>query len=143
MAQFTLLVDNNSGSEVVATLDVVTGYGANVLASRQIRRNEFVVANQWQTFTVPFDNPCFGLVEARVWWTGNTNTKFSQLMIAAVNSLPSDIRWQVTDQLGTPRMIFDSNRQPGECEASWLPAVRRRTLCPERQSHHRAGLCER
>ena len=109
VAQFTLMVDNNSGSEVVATLDVVTGYGANVLASRQIRRNEFVAANQWQTFTVPFDNPCFGLVEARVWWTGNTNTKFSQLLIAAVNSLPSDIRWLVTDQLGTPRMIFDQS----------------------------------
>ena len=31
-AQFTLMVDNNSGSDVVATLDVVTGYGGNMLA---------------------------------------------------------------------------------------------------------------
>ncbi len=74
-AQFKLMVDNNSGSDVVGSLDVVTGYGGNVLATRQVRRSDFTSANQWQTFTLQFDNPCFGLVEARVWWAGNANMR--------------------------------------------------------------------
>jgi len=37
-AQFLLQIDNISGSDVVATLDVTTASGANVLAQRQIRR---------------------------------------------------------------------------------------------------------
>jgi hypothetical protein len=65
-AQFKLMVDNNSGSDVVASLDVVTGFGGNILATRQVRRSDFTAANQWQTFTLQFDNPCFGLFEARV-----------------------------------------------------------------------------
>lgn len=105
-AQFWLMVDNNSGSDAVATLDVVTGFGGNMLAQRQIHRNEFAAANQWQVFTLEFDNPCFELLQGRVWWSGNTNTKFSQLTISSA-STTADVRWLVTDQLGTPRMIFD------------------------------------
>jgi RHS repeat-associated protein len=106
-AQFTLIVDNNSGSDVVATLDVVTGYGGNMLTQRQIHRNEFSGTNQWQTFTLEFDNPCFGLVEGRVWWNGTVSMKFSQLTVTPVNTSGVDIEWLVTDQLGTPRMIAD------------------------------------
>ena len=84
-AQFKLMVDNNSGSDVVATLDVVTGYGGNVLATRQVRRSDFTSANQWQTFTLQFDNPCFGTFEARVWWAGNANLKFAQLTITPLS----------------------------------------------------------
>jgi RHS repeat-associated protein len=106
-AQFTLMVDNTSGTDVVANLDVVTGYGGNVLVQRQIHRNEFAAANQWQVFTLEFDNPCFGLLEARIYWYGSVNMKFHQLSISAVNTGAVDIEWLVTDQLGTPRMIAD------------------------------------
>ena len=106
-AQFKLQVDNTSGSDVVATLDVVTAYGANFLARREIRRNEFAAPNQWQTFTVEFNNPCFGLVEGRVYWHDTVNMKFNQLTINTVSTVPGGINWFVTDQLGTPRMVFD------------------------------------
>jgi len=106
-AQFKLMVDNNSGSDVIGSLDVVTGYGGNVLATRQVRRSDFSAANQWQTFTLQFDNPCFGLFEARVWWAGNANMKFAQLTITPLDVATSGVQWLVTDQLGTPRMVFD------------------------------------
>jgi RHS repeat-associated protein len=121
-AQFTLMVDNTSGTDVVANLDVVTGYGGNVLAQRQIHRNEFAAANQWQVFTLEFDNPCFGLLEARLYWYGSVNMKFHQLSVSAVNTGAVDIEWLVTDQLGTPRMIAD---QTGS-----LAAVKRHDYLP-------------
>ncbi len=106
-AQFMLMVDNNVGADVVATLDVVENLGNTTLAQRQIRRSDFTAANQWQTFTLQFDNPCFGLAEARVWWSGNTNTKFAQLTITPLNVATSGVQWLVTDQLGTPRIVLD------------------------------------
>jgi RHS repeat-associated protein len=106
-AKFLLQVDNTNGSDVVATIDVVTGYGSNYLAQRQIRRNEFTAANQWQWFTLEFDNPCFGVLEARVWWNHAVNMRFSQSTITGVNSVGGTIEWVVPDQLGTPRMIAD------------------------------------
>ena len=106
-AQFWLMVDNNSGTDVVATIDAVTGYGGNNLAQRQIRRNEFAAVNQWQVFTLEFNNPCFGLLETRVWWAGTVNMKFSQVSLSASNGSAVDIKWLVADHLGTPRMIFD------------------------------------
>jgi RHS repeat-associated protein len=105
--QFTLMVDNNSGADVVGTLDVVNSYGTNVLAQRQIRRSDFAAANQWQTFSLQFDNPCFGQTEARVWWAGNTNAKVSQLTITPLNVATSGVQWLVMDRLGTPRMVLD------------------------------------
>ena len=106
-ARFLLQVDNISGSDVVATLDVVTAFGTTVVAQRQIRRNEFTAANQWQWFTLEFDNPCFGLVEGRVFWHDTVNMKFSQVTLSGINSTGSSVQWMVTDQLGTPRMIAD------------------------------------
>jgi RHS repeat-associated protein len=112
-AQFKLMVDNNSGSDVVGSLDVVTGYGGNVLATRQVRRSDFTAANQWQTFTLQFDNPCFGYFEARVWWAGNASMKFAQLTITSLEVASSGVQWLVTDQLGTPRMVFDKTGSLG------------------------------
>ena len=75
------MVDSNSFSDVVASLDVVTGFGGNVLATRQVRRSDFTAAKQWRTFILQFDNPCFGYFEARVWWARNANRKFARLTI--------------------------------------------------------------
>ena len=112
-AQFTLQVDNNSGNDVVGTLDVVTNYGNTVLAQKQIRRSDFAAANQWQTFTLQFDNPCSGLVEARMWWNGNTTTKFSQLTITPISVTIPGVQWIVADRLGTPRMVVDQTGNLG------------------------------
>jgi len=106
-AKFLLQVNSTAGSDVVATLDVVTNFGGTVLAQRQIKRNEFSAANQWQWFTLEFDNPCFGLVEARINWAGAVSLRFNQLTITGVSSTGSAVEWMVTDQLGTPRMIAD------------------------------------
>ena len=106
-AKFLLQIDNTSGSDVVATVDVVTGLGATILAQRQIRRNEFSAANQWQWFTLEFDNPCFGLVEARVYWHDTVNMRLNQVTITGVNSAGATVQWLVTDHLGTPRLIVD------------------------------------
>lgn len=106
-AGFLIQVDNISGSDVVATLDVVTGYGANVIAQKQIRRSDFTAANQWQWFTLEFDNPCFGLVEARINWHGNTTLRENQVTVTGLNGAGASVEWMVVDQLGTPRMVID------------------------------------
>ncbi len=107
-AQFLLQVDNTSGTDVVATLDVVVGFGTVVLAQRQIKRNEFTAANTWQWFTVDFDNPCFGTVEARIFWNDTTNMKFRELKISSAGG-GAIVNWLIADHLGTPRMIFDQS----------------------------------
>jgi len=112
-AQFTLMVDNNSGGDVVGTLDVATNFGNTLLAQRQIRRSDFAAANQWQTFTLQFDNPCFGLTETRMWWNGNTNIKFSQVTITPLSVAIPAVQWIVTDRLGTPRMVLDQTGSLG------------------------------
>ena len=108
-AQFQLQVDNTSGTDVVATLDVVIGLGTTVLAQRLIRRNEFTAANTWQWFTVDFDNPCFGQAEARVWFNDTTNMKFRESRLSSAGAGGAKVHWLVADHLGTPRMIFDES----------------------------------
>jgi len=121
-ARFLLKVDNNNGSDVVAILDAVTGFGQNILVQRQIRRNEFTAPNQWQWFTLEFDNPCFGLLEARIWWQGNVNMRLSQVTVTAANTTGATVQWMVADQLGTPRMIADkSGSLAGITRHDYLP----------------------
>ena len=134
-AQFWLMVDNNSGTDVVATVDVVTNYGSNNLAQRLIRRNEFVAANQWQVFTLEFNNPCFGVVESRVWWSDTVNMKFSQVSITATNTSAVDFEWLVTDHLGTPRMVVNKSGSLCGSKATRLPSVWRRIVRGRQQSH--------
>ena len=106
-AQFLLQVDDNNGSDVIATLDVATGSGANVLAQRKIRRSDFIAANQWQWFAIDFVNPCFGTVEARVWWHDIANLKFREMKISSGSA--QTVQYLVNDQLGTPRMVLDQS----------------------------------
>ncbi|HEU4509335.1 MAG TPA: RHS repeat-associated core domain-containing protein [Pyrinomonadaceae bacterium] len=107
-AQFQLQVDNTTGTDVVATIDVVIGYGTNVLAQRQIRRNEFTAANTWQWFTLDFDHPCFGRIETRLWFNDTTNLKFRE---SRISSAPGSavVNWMVVDHLGSPRMVLDQS----------------------------------
>lgn len=75
-AWYYLMIDNNTANnDVVATLDVVTNYGGTVLARRDIRRQEFTAANQWQWFTFDFFDTCFGNVETRLYWADRAYLK--------------------------------------------------------------------
>lgn len=81
-AQFLLSIDNNwADNAVVATVDVVTAGGTRVLASRNIRRQEFSSPNSWQWFTIWFSYPSFEQVEARVYWHDNSYLKHGQSYI--------------------------------------------------------------
>jgi hypothetical protein len=81
-AWFHLLIDNNTAvNDLVATIDVVTEYGGRVLARRNIYRHEFSAAYQKQWFQLNFDNPCFGQVEARVYWHDRAYMNFGFLYI--------------------------------------------------------------
>jgi YD repeat-containing protein len=81
-ARFRLMVSNIQGNDVVATLDVAVN-GGTVVQSRQIYRNEFAAANQWQTFTLDFNNSCYNVLEARIFWNGTVNMRFADLTIGA------------------------------------------------------------
>jgi hypothetical protein len=81
-ATFELWIDNNDfDNATVVTLDVVTNQGGTLLARRDVRRREFAYAGQWQLFTVAFLNPCFGDVEARIYWHDNAKIKSRSVCI--------------------------------------------------------------
>ncbi|MEK6287874.1 MAG: hypothetical protein AABO57_19315 [Acidobacteriota bacterium] len=84
---FLLSIDNNAGADFVVTLDVVTAFGTTVLAQRQVRRNEFTAPNQWQWFSVDFDNPCFGYLETRIFWNGTSYLKFLKVYVQRTPSI--------------------------------------------------------
>ncbi len=85
-ASFQLNIDDNihGPDDVVATLDVVVNRNGvfTELAHRVIQRKEFTsgnAVNQW--FDIEFDNPCFGVLETRVWWHRSSYMRFNQLTI--------------------------------------------------------------
>jgi hypothetical protein len=69
-AGFYLRIDDNRGSDVVATIDVVGGYGTWVLARKDIKRSDFKSSWKWQFFYLGFLHPCHYLIEYRVYWHG-------------------------------------------------------------------------
>lgn len=82
-ATFKLMIDNNTAvNDPEVTLDVVTEGGGRVLARRVVYRHEFTAANQWQTFTLDFNDPCFGAIEARVYYHDRAKISFSHLSIS-------------------------------------------------------------
>jgi hypothetical protein len=82
-ASFYLKVDNNTANPdaIIASLQVYTRYGQRFLGRRDLTRRDFTAANQWQWFTINFENPCFELLEANVYWTGAAQMTFGQLYI--------------------------------------------------------------
>jgi hypothetical protein len=82
-ASFYMQVDNNTTNPdtVIATLSVYTRLGQRVIAQRDITRRDFLAINQWQWLSVHFDNPCFEQLESTVYWRGNAQMIFGQLLI--------------------------------------------------------------
>jgi len=68
-ATWRLNIDNNSADNaVVLTIDVTKGGGAIALASLQIRRQDFALANTWQEFSLPFVSETRDVIEFRTYW---------------------------------------------------------------------------
>jgi hypothetical protein len=70
VANFTLLIDNNSaGTDVVATLEVYDSAANQILANREVHRDEFLNAMTLQTFSVPYQlTDVNHVIEFRVLW---------------------------------------------------------------------------
>lgn len=66
---------------VIASLKVYTRQGNRILAHRDISRRDFAAANEWQWFTVHFDNPCFEELETTIYWPGTAQLVFGQVHV--------------------------------------------------------------
>jgi hypothetical protein len=76
-ARFRLKIDNNTADNAhQVTLDVRDNTTGAVLASQQITRQQFAVAGDWVTFSLPFTVPAPGhSIELRVYWVGGAYIK--------------------------------------------------------------------
>ena len=64
-----LSIDNNGPDDpLVLTIDVVKDGGSTILASRAIRRQDFVLANTWQEFSLPFGSNAADALAFRTYW---------------------------------------------------------------------------
>lgn len=76
-----LWIDNNVGTDVVATMDVTILGGRITLARKNITRNMFSSARTFQWIPLTFNDPWCGEVEVRVFWNRTSYMKFGQLTI--------------------------------------------------------------
>lgn len=82
-AVYVLKVDDiaTTPKAVIASLKVYTRKGNRILAHRDISRRDFAAANEWQYFTVHFDNPCFEELETTIYWPGTARLIFGQVHV--------------------------------------------------------------
>jgi MYXO-CTERM domain-containing protein len=76
-ARFRLKIDNNTADNAhQVTIDVRDNVTGAVLASQMITRQQFTVAGDWVTFSLPFTVPAPGHgIELRVYWVGGAYIK--------------------------------------------------------------------
>jgi hypothetical protein len=76
-ARFRLKIDNNTADNAhQVTIDVRDNSNGAILASQAITRQQFAVAGDWVTFSLPFTVPAPGhAIELRVFWTGGAYIK--------------------------------------------------------------------
>jgi len=76
-ARFRLKIDNNTADNAhQVTLDVRDSSNGAILASQAITRQQFAVAGDWVTLSLPFTVPAPGhAIELRVFWTGGAYIK--------------------------------------------------------------------
>jgi hypothetical protein len=82
-ARFRMKIDNNSADNAVqVTIDVRDNTTGAVLATKDVKRQDFTVAGDWVTFELPFSLPSMGHeVETRVFWTGGAYIKVDAVTI--------------------------------------------------------------
>jgi hypothetical protein len=76
-ARFRLKIDNNTADNAhQVTIDVRDNTNGAILATRAITRQQFDVAGNWVTFSLPFTVAAPGhAIELRVFWTGGAYIK--------------------------------------------------------------------
>src|SRR5262249_36251625 len=68
-AAWRLKIDNRVGAnDLVATIDVTRAGGTQVLATQQIRRQDFAASDTYQTFTLPFSSVTGNTLDFRTFW---------------------------------------------------------------------------
>ncbi|SFT27699.1 GxGYxYP domain-containing protein [Paenibacillus sp. BC26] len=85
-AYFDMIVDNNTANnDVIVTLDVRDNVNGQILATRNVTRQEWTQAGNYQRFTVSYNNATAGhALEFRVYWYGRAYTK-----VDAVGTIPA------------------------------------------------------
>lgn len=74
---FRLKIDNNTAdNNPVVIIDARDNTNGTILASQTITRQQFAIAGDWVTFSLPFSLPAAGhALELRVYWTGASYLK--------------------------------------------------------------------
>lgn len=77
MAEFRMKIDNNTANnDPVVDIDVRNATTGQVLASQTITRQQFPIASDYTSFTLPFTMPADNQsIELRVFWRGTAYTK--------------------------------------------------------------------
>ncbi|MCM3626089.1 hypothetical protein M3194_01750 [Paenibacillus glycanilyticus] len=76
-AFFDMIIDNNTANnDVIVTVDVRDNTNGQILATRDITRQEWTKAGSYERFNLSFNNPTAGhAIEFRVYWYGRAYTK--------------------------------------------------------------------
>jgi hypothetical protein len=88
VAEFRMKIDNNTANnDAVVDLDVRNATTGQVLAARTITRQQFPVASDYTSFTLPFTMPANNQsLELRVYWRGAAYTKVDWVAVQQNNT---------------------------------------------------------
>jgi hypothetical protein len=78
-----LQIDNNSvDNAAVLTIDVARNAGGTILASRQIRRQDFTLPGVWQEFSLAFSSNPGDVLEFRTYWLDQAKISLDWITLA-------------------------------------------------------------
>ena len=88
VAEFRMKVDNNTANnDAIVSIDVYNATSGQVLASQTVTRQQFPVAGDYTSFTLPFTMPANNqALELRVFWHGASYTKVDWVGVQQVGS---------------------------------------------------------
>lgn len=90
VAEFRMKIDNNTANnDPVVDIDVRNATSGQILASQTITRQQFPIAADYTSFTLPFTMPADNQsIELRVYWRGSAYTKVDWVGVQQNNSSP-------------------------------------------------------
>jgi hypothetical protein len=127
-ASFRLKIDNNTANnDTMVSLDVRDNTNGAILASRAVTRQQFTVAGDWVTFSLPFSLPAAGhAIELRVFWMGAAYIKVD--WVGADRSTAADEAVMFASLKGvvnatTPRIFSYEGDGQDEGKFTWLQSL--------------------
>lgn len=110
MATFNLKIDDiTSDNEVVATIDAFDSAIGEVIATREIKRKEFITANSYQKFNINFYCPESNHeLEFRVFYHGKSDLSFDNVEVTDVDTI-KNVTYEAETDLST--RIDQSNKK--------------------------------